>query len=150
MFAEWNRISKGFFFVREENYRLRRLGDRSKIPHNFPTRVRLLNKTICGINNRKKRYKSLRKFLTFNKANKVLLKESYVLSANIKKSSWSTVTLSEKNRYSRRTNRKQMQLRYLCTIKKQLRLMQRDKCSIDHNTSLPPIKEYQALSRKTQ
>lgn len=74
--AEWNRISKGFFFVREENYRLRRLGDRSKIPQNFPTRVKLSNKTICGINNRKKRYKNLRKFLAFDKANKVLLKES--------------------------------------------------------------------------
>lgn len=149
MLAEWNRISKGFFFVREENYRLRRLGDRSKISQNFPTRVKLSNKTICGINNRKKRYKSLRNFLTFNKTNEVLLKES-ILSANIKKSSRSTVTLSEKKRYSGRTNRKQIQLRYLCTIKKQSRLMQRDKCSIDHNTSLPPIKEYQALSRKTQ
>lgn len=79
MLAEWNRISKGFLFVREGNYWLRRLGDRSKIPHNFPTRVRLLNKTICGINKRKKRYKNLRKFLTFNKANKVPLKESFYI-----------------------------------------------------------------------
>lgn len=79
MLAEWNRISKGFLFVREGNYWLRRLGDRSKIPHNFPTRVRLSNKTICGINKRKKRYKNLRKFLTFNKANKVPLKESFYI-----------------------------------------------------------------------